>query len=79
MAKREFEDDAGHVWEARVISTGNSSSYLSEKVQRPIVEFRCTGVSRPTRYVMLGKALPDSLDQIDDAVLKQMFERSKSH
>jgi len=79
MCKRKFTDRSGLDWEFQVISTGRSSSYLSEKVQRPIVEFRSIGVSRPTRYAMPGKAMPDSLEEIDEAGLLKLFERSESH
>ncbi len=79
MDKRRFTDPDGDCWEARVISTGNSSSYLNEKVQRPIVEFRSVGLPRSTRYAMLKKTMSDSLGELNESDLTKLFEMSKSH
>jgi hypothetical protein len=75
---REFVDVAGGKWTAEIVSHGRTSGYLNPKVHRPVVQFSCRSTPLPRRYASLPKGR-DALEQLDDAELVALLEKSQSH
>ena len=75
---RQLADGEGRRWEARVISSGRTSGYLSAKVHRPILEFTCLDARTARRY---GRLPPgeDRLDALTEGELLGAFRRSQPH
>jgi hypothetical protein len=79
MALREFEDDRGRRWTVSEISTGRSSPYLNDRVQRPLLQFDCAADPGPSRYAMLDRKLGESLATVSVENLMVLLGRSKVH
>jgi len=60
---RRFAAPDGTVWEARIVASGRTSSYLAPRLTRPLVEFRCvTAPDAARRYAPFGGTTLESLD-----------------
>ena len=75
LEARTFAGPDGARWEARVISRGAASAYLSPKVGRPTVQFtRLDGSPAPPRYAPL--AAP-TLDGMGEDALAALWARAR--
>lgn len=76
-SERVIEVDSD-LWLATVVSPGRTSAYLSPRVHRPIVEFRCRSGRAPRRYAPLP-AEAATLQDVTDEALGALWARARVH
>ena len=65
-------------WQVEVVSHGQTSAYLNQRVHRPILQFTCLEARRPRRYVGLPEGETD-LSAMGDDQLVALLQRAAPH
>ena len=76
---RKFQDQAGVLWEAVVISHGRTSGYLNPKVHRRVIQFSCLDRRQPRRYAPLPSQAESGLADLPLADLRVLLGESRPH
>lgn len=76
---RVFCDVSGSRWEVRLISHGRTSAYLNPRVHRPVLQFTCRDRTLPARYTAAPEGVEGSLDRVEEAALRRLLARARSH
>jgi len=73
-----FYDDEQREWQVELISHGQTSGYLNQRVHKPVLQFSCLDATRSRRY--LGYSTDgNTLSDLCEQELRELLARSSAH